>query len=484
MTDLDRSRLPSVRHFLVKLRPDATADTGDDWPHTKRLLPWSLACFVAMLWLLPFDSIQLPVSLPLDAKLDRPFLLAIVALWALSLTAARTSSRLRLSPIHYAFAGFVLIAVLSLVQGADITVRLGEFELGVRKLALLLSYVVLFVVVASAIRPGEVRPLMKLICGLAVLTALGALWEYRSGFNVFFELTQKILPVELPAELGNVDSIGRKSVIGPTIHPLAPAMMMACAMPFALISMYDSRDLRKKLLWGAAAGIMMAAALATERKTSLVAPLAAIVVLIAYRPRMLRQLLPAAAGLFVIVHLAAPGALGGVSEALLPQNIFATNSALDRQSDYSAIRPDVIDHPFLGRGYETYDQKKYRILDNQYLTTIIGTGALGVLSYLSIFLAILLLAHRVARNGRGDGVAAALAIAAATVAMVIGSALFDLLAFPQIPYILCFFAGFAAVLSRQLEPRSAPLRMRGPVRVQAGRALSGGPGPGSAPAAW
>jgi hypothetical protein len=468
-----REHLPASLsgRLAVRYRPAlASSGLGDDnWPHTQRALPWALAGFITMLWLLPFDSISLPISLPLEAKLDRPFLLAIVAIWVLSLT--RGSGRLRLGPIHYAFAGFILIAILSLVLGADVTVRLGEFELGVRKLALLLSYFVLFIVVASGVRPGEVRPFMKFVCGLAVVMALGTLWEYRSGTNVFFEWTGKLVPVSLPGELGNVDSLGRKSVIGPTIHPLAPAMMMACAMPFALISMFESPELRRKVLWGAAAGVMMAAALATGRKTSLVAPLAAIVVLLAYRPRLLRQLAPAALGLFVMVHLMAPGALGGVSEALLPQNFFGANSTVDRQSDYSAVRPDVIDNPLLGRGYESYDQKKYRILDNQYLTTIIGTGALGLLAYISIFAAIFLIAHRVARNGGRENVGPALAIAAATVAMLIGSALFDLLAFPQIPYLLCFYAGFVAVLARELVPRQVLLRVYRP--------LSGRPGPSS-----
>lgn len=403
-----------------------------------------------MLWLLPFDSIDLPISLPLDAKLDRPFLLAILALWALALTVGRASPSLRPSPIHYAFAGFVVVAILSLVLNADATVRLGEFELGVRKLALLISYFMLFVVVASSVRPGEVRAFMVLMCGLAVLMSLAVLWEYRTGFNVFFEWSRKIVPVEIPGELGNVDSLGRKSVIGPTIHPLAPAMMLSCVLPFALISMYDSRELRRKAIWAAAAGIMFAGALATGRKTSIVAPAVVVLVLVAYRPRMLRHLAVAAVGLFAVVHVAAPGALGGVGEELLPQNLFGADSTQNRASDYGAIQPDVLDHPLIGRGYETYDQKKYRILDNQYLTTAIGTGALGVLAYLSIFLAIFLVAHRVARNGSADRPASALAIAAAAAAMLIGSALLDLLALPQIPYILCFFAGFAAVLSREL----------------------------------
>jgi O-antigen ligase len=445
-----------------------------DWPRTTRPLPWALAGFMAMLFLLPFDSIDLPVGLPLEAKVDRPLLLLIVALWVLSLTILDGAQRVHWTPIHYAFVGFVLIAILSLVYNAETTVRLGEMELGVRKLALLISYLTLFVVVASGIRPSEVRAFMTFMCGLSVVMALAVIWEYRAEFNVFFTWTGNILPVSPPAELGNSDSIGRRSIIGPTIHPLAPAMMMACTMPFALISMYESRDLRRKILWGVAAGIMLAAALATQRKTSIVAPVAAVAVLIAYRPQMLRQLIPGAIGLLVIAHLFTPGALGGVGNQLLPQNMFGVASTVDRQSDYAAIEPDVVNRPLLGRGYETYDQKKYRILDNQFLTTIIGTGVIGILSYISIFLAIFLIAHRVARNGKSDRVGPALAIAAATLAMLLGSGLLDILALPQLPYLICFFAGFAAVLSRELGSEPAAQTARSARRTPLG---PGGPVP-------
>jgi hypothetical protein len=445
-----------------------------DWPRTTRPLPWALAGFMAMLWLLPFDSIDLPIGLPLEAKLDRPVLLLIVTLWVLSLTILDGAQRVRFTPIHYAFVGFVLIAILSLVYNAETTVRLGELELGVRKLALLISYLTLFLVVASGIRPGEVRAFMTYMCGLAVVMALAVIWEYRSEFNVFFSWTHTFLPVSFPEELGNSDSIGRRSVIGPTIHPLAPAMMMACALPFSLISLYESRELRSKILWGLAAGIMLAAALATQRKTSIVAPVAAVAVLIAYRPRLLRQLIPGAIVLFVLVHIFTPGALGGVGKQLLPQNMFGVASTVDRQSDYAAIEPDVVNRPLLGRGYETYDQKKYRILDNQFLTTIIGTGIVGILSYVSIFLAIFLIAHRVAREGKPDRAPPALAIAAATVAMLVGSGLLDILALPQLPYLICFFAGFAAVLSRELDSESATEASRLPRRAPLG---SGGPVP-------
>jgi O-antigen ligase len=445
--------------------------TGD-WPRTTRLMPWCLAGFMVMLFLIPFDSVDLPVALPLEAKLDRPFLLAIVALWVLSMTLMGGSKRLQMTAIHYALFGFTLIAILSLVHNAETTVRLGELEIGVRKLALLLSYLALFVVVASSIRASEVRPLMNLMCGLAALTAIGVIWEYRTEYNFFFDGLGRVLPLSLPPELHSLDTIGRRSVIGPTIHPLAPAMMMACALPYALISLYESRETRRRIIWGLAATIMIAAALATQRKTSIVAPVVAVAVLVAYRPRILRTLAPGLVAFVILVHVFTPGALGGVTTQLLPQNFFGVGSTVDRQSDYAAIEPDVINQPLLGRGYETYDQKKYRILDNQYLTTIIGTGVAGVLAYLSIFAAIFLLAHRVARNGGPDRAGPAIAIAASTGAMVIGGALLDILALPQLPYLICFFGGFAAVLWKEVQPTYYPaLRpVERPIRAAAGPA--------------
>ena len=57
------------------------ASRAADWPHTTRLLPWALVGFLAMLWFIPFDSIYLPLGLPVDATLDRPLLVLLVGLW-------------------------------------------------------------------------------------------------------------------------------------------------------------------------------------------------------------------------------------------------------------------------------------------------------------------------------------------------------------------------------------------------------------------
>jgi hypothetical protein len=438
-----------------------TARHGDDWPHTTRVLPWALALFMAMIWLIPFDSVSLPISLPLDAKFDRPFLVGLVALWLLSLTSATGVSRLRMSPVHWAFLLLLVLAVASLVLNGQTIVRLHDWDLAQRKLALLFSYALLFVIVASTIKRTEVRNFGVFMVGLAVVTSLGALIEYRTGYNAFFEWMGSVLPVNRPEELGAIDSIGRKAVVGPTIHPLAVAMMMALALPFAVMGLLSSSERRSKVLYALAVALMVAAALGTQRKTSIVAPVFGLLVLFAYRPRQMLRLVPAALVLIVLIQVAAPGAAGGVTNQLKPQNLFGVLSTKDRQSDYAAIAPDVIKHPILGRGYESYDQKKYRILDNQYLTLIIGTGLLGVLAFLAVFGCAFLLTHRVARSGDSDRAPPAIAASAAMISFVVGSALLDTLALPQLAYLICFLAGLVVATTHDgvgLALRPAPAR--------------------------
>jgi polysaccharide biosynthesis protein PslJ len=450
---------------LPAAKTHAVAATADDWPHTRRPMPWALAGFLAMVWLIPFDSITLPVPLPLDAKLDRPILVGLAALWVLSLVGKKTVSRLRVSPVHWALLLFVIVAISSLVLNDATIVRLSEMDLAIRKLALLFSYVLLFVIVASSVKPTEVRNLTIFMVALAAITALGSLVEYRTDYNAFFNWSSHAFPVVLPSELGAVDSIGRKSVVGPTIHPLAVAMMMSLVLPFALTGFLTSVERRPKLLYALATVLMIAAAFGTQRKTSVVAPAFGMIVLLAYRPAMARRLVPIAVGLVVLIHIAAPGALGGVTDQLKPGNLFGVMSTKDRQSDYGAIKPDVLQHPLIGRGYESYDQKKYRILDNQYLTTIIGVGVLGILSYLAIFGSILLLAHRMSRAHDPQRATFAMAASAAIASLVVGSMLLDVFALPQLPYMIVFIGGLVVVSSQAGRDGGSPTRPPADVRT-------------------
>ena len=95
-----------------------------------------------------------------------------------------------------------------------------EVSLVVKKLALLVSYILFFFVVASVIRPREVPRYVALMVALGVIVAVATAIEYRMHYNVFYSLWGKVFTVTVPPELDMPDSIGRLTVYGPTSQPL------------------------------------------------------------------------------------------------------------------------------------------------------------------------------------------------------------------------------------------------------------------------
>ncbi len=231
-------------------------------------------------------------------------------------------------------------------------------------------------------------------------------------------------------------------------------------LPFAVIGSIDAATRRRRVLYTIAIALLLAGGLATSRKTSLVAPVGAILLLVVYRPRTVgRALLGLALVLGVLVHFTSPGALGSVLTQLEPGHVNNVLSTTDRTARYDAVRPDLLTHPLLGRGYESYDPHKYRILDNEYLGLLITTGLLGTLAYLGIFAAMMSAAHRTIRGPDRRRASFALAAFASVGVIALASALFDVLSFPHVPYLL-FFLGAMILALREHSPATQPVRRR------------------------
>lgn len=438
----------------------------DLWPRTMRLLPWSIAAFLAMLFLLPFDATTITAAKP-----DRPLLIGIAGIWLLALALMRGENRPRLNGtvLHAALLFFVVTAVLSVLLNAE-TLRIhGEFGLGMKKLLVLIFFVSLFALVASALRPREARNFIPLIVGLGCLAALGSIWEYRTGFNPFYEWGGKIFPggLDLPTVASEKDATGRIPVLGPTIHPLAAAQLVAMVVPFAIVGGMYAATKRRRVLYFVATLILLAGVFATQRKTGPIVLAAGILTLVAYRPREMLRMAPAGAVLLLAIPLVAPSALGSVRDQLKPGAATGALSSRDRISDYDAIGPDVLNHPVVGRGWQTYEPERYRVLDNQYLSILIGNGWLGVGAFVLVLIAALAVCTRAIRTNDPSRAPPALATAGAVAMMAVASATFDTIAFAVIPYTLCLFLGLAAAC--------APPRPDGLARAAARLGLSPAP---------
>jgi hypothetical protein len=422
----------------LRARRDEAASielSADDlWPNTPRLLPWSLAAFLAMLWLVPFNAISIGIPLPVD----RWPLAAMTGLWLVALMVdGRLRPHVELGPIHAALAAFFVVSVATLWLNIGLLTNLNELHLATKKLTALVAYSVFFVVAVSILRPGELQRFVKLTIGLSVLTALAAVIEYRSDYNVFYDLGVHFYPgIVVPEDLHGVDYVGRQTTYGPTDTPLELSTQLAMAAPLAVVGALEATDRLARARYGLALGIILAGIFATERKTGIITGAVGAAVLLAYRPVYFRRVIKLGLVLAVVLHLLAPGAMGSIRVQLSPDHLFGTLSNRDRASDYGAVTPDVLKRPAFGRGYASYEPYKYRILDNEWLGLLIQTGIVGVAAFAALLATALATAHGTIR-ARAPGVSSiALACSCAVAGFIASAALFDSLAFPHVMYSL------------------------------------------------
>ena len=427
-------------------------DDHDDWPGTTRVLPWMLAGFIAILVLVPFDQIKVAAPLPIDLTFDRLVLPFAVGTWAVALiVGGRVAPRIRLTYIHGAIAAFVVCAFVSVILGARDLSNTLELDRAFKQLPLLVAYVSLFVVAASSVRRTEIRAFLNYILALAAICALGMLFEFRFHQNLFYDLSDALLPGFFSVDrfdAGAVDELGRLKVSGPTAVPLEAVAMLSMALPIAIVGLIHSQRSRSRLLYALAAGLLMAAILATDRKSALLAPMSVLLTIAYFRRRELLKLAPLGLVLLVFVHVLAPGALGSTTDQFDPSRL-GVATVSDRAADYDAVRPDMWTHLIFGRGWGTYDHVIYRILDSELLHRTIEMGILGLLSFIAMPLAVVLSARKTIAARDPDWSPLALIGAAAAVSFLVVSVLFDVLSFPHPTYVFMLMAGLVTVVIYQ-----------------------------------
>jgi hypothetical protein len=438
----------------------------DAFPHTKRPLPWILAGFLAMIFFVPIGSTSLKVHLPVDSRIDRFAVIVLILSWFWFGGDQRAFLRTPRSKLFVTAACiFLVLAVASLLLDIGRIVNLGDLELAAKRFALLGSFLVFSWFTLTALRFEDIRGFATYLIGLAVLMAIGMLIERRTGYNIFYSWSSAILgpianvgpsPTDIHPVFGTE---GRLVVVGPTAHGLAATTMLVVVMPFALVRVLEATSRKSWWLNAAAITLMVAGALATDRKTALLVPIAVLIYVACYRPRQVLRLAPV--GIIVllgVVHVAAPGALGTV---LSVNKAVSSNSTKKRVSDFGDVAPDILAHPVLGRGFGTLDPEKpaqFRINDDEYLDELWEVGALGLAAFLWMILTPVLLARSAIRT-RGPTVSSlALATSGGCIAFLVVCALFDALSFPQAPYMFFLVAALTTIAAAGPEGNVVPSR--------------------------
>ena len=464
-------------------RPDRSTLSNPalgDWPRTTRLLPWSVAVLIAMIWLTPFDRIQLTFHAPINITLDRIVLPIVVLIWLIAFTAGSGAApRLRLTRVHAAVAAFLTCAFLSTVLDAGYLNHVGELMLSLKKLPLLVSYLSIFVIVSSSVRRSEVPAFMTYSLVLAVIVGLGVIYEYRFHQNLFNTLSRSLFrgPFSLvsgdPENASLLDVQGRRWVQGPAISGLELVTMLSLALPIGVLGILKAKTRAQYLRYGLAIAILLYAMLATDRKSALIAPAAVFLTIAYFRRRQLISLAPLVLVVAVIAAAASPAAIHTVVAQFTSPNAGKVATVSSRTANYDAIRPDLWAHLLLGRGQGTYAPPTDRIVDSEIILRLVETGVLGLLTFLLIPFSLIWYARRTVAERDPRWSPPALCGVAAGVCFIVVSTLYSVMIVPHGPDVFLYIAGLAVAVGAPNTELPRPSRRLVHVATQHEVAIAG-----------
>ncbi len=304
-------------------------------------------------------------------------------------------------------------------------------------------------------RADRLRTLARRIAlGATAMSVLGIV-EFITGLNLSSYVSIPGLSVHTQlTDLMSRDGLVR--VTATTAQPLEFTAVLAMSLPLAIHQARFAAPALRRRRWLQVAVIAGTMPLTLSR--SAIFGLAAIcIVLLPTWPKRDRRraYLVLLAGL-VTVWLVKPSLLnvfGGLFSKL-----GTDASSTSRTGAFAAAAPYIAHHPWLGQGFETFFPQIYFFIDDQYLTSLVETGVIGLLALVVLFVTGWRTARR-ARMTAADASARDLAqcLAASVAAAVVSFATFDALSF-SIASGLCFLllgcAGAACRLARA-QPQSA-----------------------------
>lgn len=220
-------------------------------------------------------------------------------------------------------------------------------------------------------------------------------------------------------------------------HPLEYALVMTALLPFCLTLAIHDRSRGAVVRWFPVLAIMLSSVLSVTRSALIGLAVVFIMLFPSWPTRMKIGIGISMAAGAAVLYVAVPGMAGTIV------GMFSGNdtSVSSRTDSYSSVVQFSQVSPIFGRGFGTF-LPAYRILDNQYLGTIIELGFVGLVALAAIIVSASMAAIGGRRGHESEPMhAMGLALFASIVSTALLFAFFDAFSFPQACNTLFLIAG-------------------------------------------
>lgn len=419
---------PAVRHF-----PDATA---------------GIVAAVMLSYLLPARLIFPPLT-----TLGRPGImigLGLLVWWWLTRLHPTLVTRGQ-QPMRWALAGYLATLGLSYIAGEARGLQVLESNNADRTVLLALAGAGILLAVADGVLTRDrIDHLLRWFCWGSAVMAFFALAQFilRIDLTIYLKLPPVLM---FQKDLVGFDARGGGGLVrvaGTAGHYIEFSVLMVMGLIVAIHYARFSTSRRNRQIYAALAMVQAGVIPISLSRTGVLALAAAILLFILVWPlRTTFNVLVIGAFLAAFIQVGKPGLL-----ATLRALLFAGDndpSVQGRLEDYAYVAPFIKERFWFGRGVGTWLPELYQLLDNQWLLTLVTTGAVGVAGLAMLFIVGIVTAGRVRRfatNERDRDLAAVLAVGIGVAAVTAFT--FDALFFSTYTITLHLFLGLAGAMWR------------------------------------
>src|SRR5580692_7306337 len=286
-------------------------------------------------------------------------------------------------PVRVAATIFAAAVVAAYISAGRHAVPADQESGADRGLIVLAGWVGVLALAADGIdRADRLRTLLRRIVLLATaLAALGVI-EFCTGVD----LTKYIVIPGLSVHQQVTDLMSRNGLVrvtATTAQPLEFNAVLGMSLPVALHQARFAPAALRVRRWLQVALIAAVIPLTGSRSAFFGLAVICIVLFPTWHRRDRRRA--------YLVGLAAPAFAWLVKPSLVSSfsSLFSQlgtdQSSLSRTDAYSEAVPFIAAHPWLGQGFQTFFPQAHFFVDNQYLTSLLETGVLGLLALVVCF---------------------------------------------------------------------------------------------------